>query len=94
MLSRIVFGTLSADEYMSMSFSLTFRMTADSISARLCIKTHDPKTQGSKKDATEVSIHPVSAVPHITSEGVKSNQYLIEQEKKKRKDNEKYPERE
>lgn len=85
MLSRIVFGMLSADEYISMSFPLTFRMTAESVFGRLCIKTHDPKTQGSKKDDTEVSIHPVSAVFHIMLEGVTSNQYLIEQEKKKKK---------
>lgn len=89
MLSRMVFGMLSADEYISMSFSLTFRMTAESVCGRLCMKTHDPKTQGSKKDAIEVNIHPVSAVFHIISEGVKSNQYLIEQ---KKKDNEKHPE--
>lgn len=88
MLSWMVFGTLSADKYISMSFFLTFRMTADSVCGRLCTKMHVPKTQGSKKDAIEVSIHPVSAVFHITSEAVKSNQYLMGQGKKK--NNEKY----
>lgn len=57
-------------------------MVADSICGSLCIKMHDPKTQGSKTDASEAIIHPVSAVFHITSEGVKSNQYLIKQKKK------------
>lgn len=56
-------------------------MAADSIRGSLCTKMHDPKTQGSKTAASEATIHPVSAVLHITSEGVKSNQYLIEQKK-------------
>lgn len=59
---------------------LTFRMAADSIFGSICIKMHDPKTQGSTRDPTEASIHPVSAVHHTTSEGVKSNQYLEEEE--------------
>lgn len=65
-------------------------MVADSICGSLCIKMHDPKTQGSKTDASEASIHPVSAVLHIVSEGVKSNQYLIEHTKNEWKDNEKF----
>lgn len=81
-MSRIGFGMLTADEYISMSFPLTFRMTSESVCGRLCIKMHDPKTQGSKKDAIEVSIHPVSAVVHIIWEEVKSNQYLIGKKKK------------
>lgn len=43
---------------------------------------HDPKTQASKTDDSEVNIQPVSAVFHITSDGVKSNQYLTQEEKK------------
>jgi len=60
-------------------------MAADSICGSLCIKMHDPKTQASKKDASEASTHPVSAVLHTTSEGVKSNQYLIQQKKMNKK---------
>lgn len=65
-------------------------MAGDAACGSLCIKMHDPKTQGSKTDASEASIHPVSAVLHITSDGVKSNQYLIEQKKNEQKDNEQF----
>lgn len=65
------------------NFFLTFRMVADSICGSWCTKMHDPKTQASKTDDSEVNIQPVSAVFHITSDGVKSNQYLNTGGKKK-----------
>lgn len=66
------------------NFFLTFRMVADSICGSWCTKMHDPKTQASKTDVSEVNIQPVSAMFHITSDGVKSNQYLNTGGKKKK----------